>query len=73
MTLKCIITYNDLTIKTENNAEYVIEIRTYLGTTVFKDTIIPINKTITVKGLNAGKYIIHISNDNKIIEQQIKV
>ncbi|HIP36387.1 MAG TPA: T9SS type A sorting domain-containing protein [Crocinitomix sp.] len=73
MTVKSISTSKNITIKTENNSVYNIEICTYLGTTVFKDTILPKNKIITIKGLNSGKYIINISNELKLTKQQIEI
>jgi len=73
MTIKSISTSKNITIKTENNTVYLVEIRTFLGTTVFKDFIKPISKTIKIKGLNAGKYIIQISNDKKLTNQQIHI
>ena len=73
MSVKSISTSNNLTITTKNNKSYLIEIRTFLGTTVFKDSIKPENNTIKIKGLNAGKYIIHISNDATSIKQQIQI
>ncbi|HHC78980.1 MAG TPA: T9SS type A sorting domain-containing protein [Flavobacteriia bacterium] len=73
MSIKSISTSNNLTITTVNNKNYLIEIRTFLGTTVFKDTVKPNNNTIQIKGLNPGKYIIHISNDANAIKQQIHI
>ncbi len=73
MSIKIISTSNNLTITTLNNTVCLIEICTYLGTTVFKDKITPINNVIKIKGLNPGKYIIHISNKEKSIKQQINI
>ncbi len=73
MSIKSISTSNNLIITTLNNTNYLIEIRTFLGTTVFKDSIKPANNTILIKGLNPGKYIIHISNDTKLIKRQIAI
>ncbi len=71
MTVKSISTSKNITIKTDDNTVYLVEIRTFLGTTVFKDFINPVDKTIKIKGLNIGKYIIQISNDKKLTNQQI--
>ncbi len=71
MTVKSISTSKNISIETENNSAYQIEICTFLGTTIFKDKILPKNKIINIKGLNAGKYIIHISNELKLIKKQI--
>ncbi|MEE9349040.1 MAG: T9SS type A sorting domain-containing protein [Flavobacteriaceae bacterium] len=73
MTVKSISTLKNIRIETENDSNYTIEIRTYLGTTIFKDTILPKNKIISIKGLNPGKYIIHISNELKLIKRQINI
>lgn len=73
MTIKNISKSKNITIKTENNTVYLVEIRTFLGTTVFKDYINPINKIIKIKGLNPGKYTIQISNDKKLTNQQIHI
>ena len=73
MTVKSISTSKDIIINTENNTVYKIEICTFLGSTVFKDFIKPINKNIKIKGLNPGKYIIYISDENKLVKQQIKL
>jgi hypothetical protein len=71
--VKSISTTDNLIIKTKNNTNYLIEIRTYLGTTVFKDNISPKNNTIKITGLNPGKYIIHISNKYKSTKKQINI
>ncbi len=73
MTLKSISTSKDITIETDNNTLCTIEIYTYLGTIVYKDAILPKNKMINIKGLNPGKYIIHISNEFKLTKQQIQI
>lgn len=73
MTIKSISTSKNIIIRTENDTVYLVEIRTFLGTTVFKDFIKPTNKTIKIKGLNIGKYTIQISNDKKLTNQQIHI
>ncbi|WP_291972652.1 T9SS type A sorting domain-containing protein [Lutibacter sp.] len=73
MSIKIISTSNNLTITTINNALYLIEISTYLGSIVYKDHIKPKNNKITIRGLNSGKYIIHISNNTQLIKQQINI
>lgn len=73
MTVKSISTSKNITIKTGDSTVYLVEIRTFLGTTVFKDVIKPINKTIKIKGLNIGKYTIQISNNKKLTNQQIHI
>lgn len=73
MTIKSLANSKSVTIATENNDKHIIEICTFLGTTVFKDTIQPVNNTIKINGLNPGKYIIHITNDLKLIKKQINI
>ncbi len=71
--MKSISTVSNLIIATEKNTNYLIEIRTYLGTTVFKDIIEPKKNRIEIKGLDPGKYIVHISNKTKSVQQQINI
>jgi len=71
MTLISISTAEDLIINTTDNGVYAITIQTYIGTTIFKDTITTIDKRIVVKGLEKGKYIITISNNQEFIKQKI--
>jgi len=73
MTVKSISASKTLMITTFNNTVHLIEISTFLGTTIFKDHIKPINNIIKIKGLNTGKYIIHISNQSKSSKQQINI
>ena len=73
MVVKNISTSENFIIHTENNSVCTIEITTYLGTTVFKDTITPINKTIKIKGLNPGKYIVNISNNSKLLNNFLNI
>jgi hypothetical protein len=73
MTVKSISTSKNILIKTENNAVYQIKISSILGTTIFKDTILPKNNTIEIKGLNPGKYIIQVSNDLIFTRRQINI
>jgi hypothetical protein len=69
MTDKSISTSNNITLSALSDSRYLIEICTYLGTTVFKDFIKPKDRLIKIKGLNLGKYIIHISNETKYIKK----
>ncbi|WP_456376058.1 hypothetical protein [Lutibacter sp.] len=73
MSIKIISTSNNLIISTVNNALYLVEISTYLGAIVYKDHIKPKNNKITIKGLDAGKYSIQISNNTKLIKQQVNI
>jgi len=73
MTVKSISTSKNISIKTECDTAYTVEIRTYLGTVVFKDIITPFNKTITIKGLSKGKYIIQVSNNTTFLKKQISL
>jgi len=71
MTLISISTAEDLILNTTDNGVYSIIIQTYLGTTIFKDTITAINNNIVIKGLEKGKYLISVSNDKEFIKQKI--
>lgn len=73
MTIKRIANSKSITIPTENNHIHTIEICTFLGTTVFKDSIQPINNTIKINGLNPGKYTINITSDFKLTKRQINI
>jgi len=73
MSIKIVSTSNNLTITTINNALYLVEISTYLGSIVYKDHIKPKNNKITIRGLNSGKYIIHISTKEKSTKQHINI
>ncbi|WP_457611199.1 hypothetical protein [Lutibacter sp.] len=73
MSIKIISTSNNVTITTVNNTLYLIEISTYLGSIVYKDHIKPKNNKITIRGLNSGKYVIHISNKEKSTKQHINI
>jgi len=73
MTIKSISTSKNLTVTTLNNTVHLIDISTFLGTMVFKDNIKPKNNIIKIKGLNTGKYIIHISNNYRSTKQQINI
>ena len=73
MTVKSISTSKDIIIKTEHDTIYTVEISTYLGTIVFMDTITPVDKTIKIKGLSKGKYIIQISNNSSFTKEQISI
>jgi len=71
MTLISISKAEDLILNTTDNGVYSIIIQTYLGTTVFKDTIRAIANRIIIKGLETGKYIVSISNDQEFVKQKI--
>ena len=73
MTIKSIVNSKSITISTENNQMHTVEISTFLGTTVFKDSIQPVNNTIKINGLNPGKYTIHITTDSKLIKKQVNL
>ena len=71
MTLISISTAEDLILNTTDNGVYSIIIQTYLGTTIFKDSIKALDNSIVIKGLETGKYIVSISNDQEFIKQKI--
>jgi len=71
MTIINISTAEDLILNTSDNGVYNITIQTYLGTTIFKDTITAINNNIVIKGLEKGKYLITVSNNQEFIKQEI--
>ncbi len=73
MIIKSMSTSKNISIKTERDTLCLVEICTFLGTTVFRDYIKPKDNKIKIKGLNTGKYIIHVSNDSKQISKQIKI
>ena len=73
MIIKSIINSNDVLIETDSNLSCLIEISTFLGTLVFKDTITPVDNTIRIKGLTPGKYFLHISSEKKTIKHKISI
>jgi len=73
MTVKNVKTTKDIIIKTDDDSTYEIEICTFLGTTIFRDSIRPLKKHIKIKGLNCGKYIIYIANNTNLFKQQIVI
>ena len=71
MTIK--ISKNTINILTESNTTCQVTVATFLGTTVFDDTITPQNNQILIQGLNPGKYTIKISNKLQLFKQQINI
>ncbi len=73
MTTIRISTSKNIVINTENNRPHRVEISTYLGTLVFKKMISPNDKTIIIKGLNQGKYIIQVFDASKLEKKTIEL
>ncbi|WP_456377874.1 T9SS type A sorting domain-containing protein [Lutibacter sp.] len=71
MTYISISTAEDLVITTTDNGVYKITVHTYLGSTIFSDTINAVDNIIVIKGLEKGKYIVRVSNDQEFIKQKI--